>query len=52
MKHFWIIDNEFASYNTEKNEFLGRYPDCEIYFSKEITVLIVSGWESANSKAS
>ena len=36
MKRFWIIDNEFASYNTEKNEFLGRYPDCEIYFSKEI----------------
>ena len=36
MKHFWIIDNEFASYNTEKNEFSDRYPDCEIYFSKEI----------------
>ena len=36
MKHFWIIDDEFASYNTEKNLLSNKHHGCEIHFSKEI----------------
>lgn len=36
MEHFWIIDDEFASYNAEKNLLTYQHPSCEIHFSKEI----------------
>lgn len=36
MKRFWIIDDEFASYDVEKKLLSERHPGCEIRFSKEI----------------
>ncbi|WP_455600664.1 C-terminal binding protein [Cloacibacillus sp.] len=35
-EHFWIIDDEFASYDAETKLLRERHPDCEINFSKEI----------------
>ena len=36
MKRFWVIDDEFASYEAETKILKERHPDCEIHFSKEI----------------
>ena len=33
---FWVIDDEFASYEAETKILKERHPDCEIHFSKEI----------------
>lgn len=44
MKNFWIIDDEFESYDAELQLLRSRFPDCEISFSKHINASEISNY--------